>query len=79
MEEWDEERRPEGGRSGTCEKIVTQPREEVCDLGGAGSGASETEQRGEEVLAGKVAVRPSRSGRDPGRGSPGARYRTNDL
>jgi hypothetical protein len=32
------------------QKIVTQPRKEVCDLGGAGSGARETERvpRGNE-------------------------------
>jgi hypothetical protein len=46
----------EGSRSGTRKKIVTQPHEEVGDLGRAGSGASETKQRGEAALAGEVAV-----------------------
>jgi len=36
----------EGGRTGTRQKIVTQPCEEVCDLGGAGSGACETRREG---------------------------------
>jgi len=33
------------GSGGTCQKIVTQPCEEGCDLGGAESGASETGSR----------------------------------
>ena len=49
----------EGGRSGTRQKIVTQPCEEVCDLGGAGSGARETPREprgGGGGLGGGVAV-----------------------
>jgi hypothetical protein len=52
----EEERRPEDGkrgRSGTRQKIVTQPREEGCDLGGAGSGARETNEGKERGDAGE--------------------------
>jgi hypothetical protein len=61
----EEERRPEDGergRSGTRQKIVTQPREEGCDLGGAGSGARETtrgKERQRRGCGGAVAVQNS--------------------
>jgi hypothetical protein len=56
MEEWDEEWRPEGsegGRSGTREKVVTQPREEVCDLAELGVERARQDTEKEAALAGR--------------------------
>jgi hypothetical protein len=51
-----EERRPEGGeggRSGTREKIVTQPCEEVCDLAELVAERARQDAEKEGALAGR--------------------------